>query len=282
MPFLSSGQTRTGAPGVSGGTPLYVPAGGGGVGGVSQLVAGSGISLSPAGGTGVVSISATGGGVATIQGLSGAVGITGTGITVGTSGQNITLTATGSGGAITGTSFSNTTTPATVNYTSTAYPIGSPPTTAPALLQQGFNPSNIVIDISSLSAFKMIQIRVLGGNLQNNNTGAGRGEVVALWSELTANPNITGSVFNPALWANACAPNLSATGTDALVLNNNSTLALQTFLAIGPSGPPNGDNLFQSVFIKNPGNTLVLWCCAIQGAGRVWFDGLQVAVSGVL
>lgn len=38
-----------------------------------------------------------GGGVATIQGLSGTVGITGTGITVGTSGQDITLTASGAG-----------------------------------------------------------------------------------------------------------------------------------------------------------------------------------------
>jgi hypothetical protein len=40
---------------------------------------------------------AAGGGVATLNGLSGTVGITGSGITVGASGQNITLTATGGG-----------------------------------------------------------------------------------------------------------------------------------------------------------------------------------------
>jgi len=221
------------------------------------------------------------GGVATIQGLSGTVGITGTGITVGTSGQNITLTAT-SGGAVSGTSFTNSTSPSQVNFTSTAYPLASPPVAAPALIGVGFNPSNIVIDISSLSAFKMLRVMCKGGNLQNNNSGAGRGEVIAVWSELTSNPSTVGANFLPNLWAPACAPNLSATGTDALVLNNNSTLALQTFLTIGASGPPNGDNLFQSVYIPNPGATLVLWVCAVQGAGRVWFDSAQFQVVGVL
>lgn len=40
------------------------------------------------------------GGVSTLQGLSGAVGITGTGLTVGTSGQNITLTVSGSSSGV--------------------------------------------------------------------------------------------------------------------------------------------------------------------------------------
>jgi hypothetical protein len=40
--------------------------------------------------------------------------------------------------------------------------------------------------------------------------------------------------------------------------------------------------LFQSVYIPNPGATLVLWVCAVQGAGRVWFDAAQFQVVGVL
>jgi len=43
MPFLSSGQTRTGAPGVSGGTPLYVPNTGNQIAGVLSLNGQSGL-----------------------------------------------------------------------------------------------------------------------------------------------------------------------------------------------------------------------------------------------
>ena len=85
----------------AGGQDLYLPNNGAGVAGVSQIVAGSGITLSPAGGTGVVSISASGGGggVASVASADGSITVSGTSAvnltTAGTAQTPATLTATG-------------------------------------------------------------------------------------------------------------------------------------------------------------------------------------------
>jgi hypothetical protein len=73
-----------------------ISATGGGGGGVTQIVAGAGVSVSPVGGTGVVTISATGGGGGVTQIIAG------TGITVSPVGGTgaVTINATG-GGSVT-------------------------------------------------------------------------------------------------------------------------------------------------------------------------------------
>ena len=73
-------------------TALY----GGGLAGVSQLIAGTNVTLSPAGGTGVVTVNASGG-VSSLNTLSGAVALTSTGnsVTISQVGQNINLETAG-------------------------------------------------------------------------------------------------------------------------------------------------------------------------------------------
>jgi hypothetical protein len=91
MPFLSSGQTRTGAPGVSGGTPLYVPNTGNQIAGV----------LSLNGQAGIVTLSA--------GDASTTVNTTGGAITVGTNGNPLApSTVTSSGNVSVGGSLSVT------------------------------------------------------------------------------------------------------------------------------------------------------------------------------
>jgi hypothetical protein len=68
--------------------PIYT--GGGGVSGVSQIVAGTGVTISPVGGTGVVTINSTGGG-----GGSGTVTNV-SALTIGTAGTNLSSTVTNS------------------------------------------------------------------------------------------------------------------------------------------------------------------------------------------
>lgn len=74
-----------------------ISATGGGGGGVTQIVAGAGISVSPAGGTGVVTVTATGGGGGGVTQI-----IAGTGVTVSPVGGTgaVTINATG-GGSVT-------------------------------------------------------------------------------------------------------------------------------------------------------------------------------------
>ena len=86
MPFLSSGQTRTGAPGVSSGTPLYLPNNGTSIAGVASIN----------GATGIVSLSASD--------TALTVGGSGGSITLGTTGNAIpcaSVTASGNVGAVT-------------------------------------------------------------------------------------------------------------------------------------------------------------------------------------
>jgi hypothetical protein len=91
-------------------TGTFPIASGGGTAGVTQLVQGTGIVLSPSGGTGVVTISSTGGGgsVSSVSGsgsgisvspTTGAVVVQNTGVTSLTAGANVTLS--GSAGAVT-------------------------------------------------------------------------------------------------------------------------------------------------------------------------------------
>ena len=82
MPLVSASQiTQT-----AGGQDLYAVAGSSGSGGVSQLIAGTNVTLSPSNGVGVVTVNASGGG----GGITSVVGY-GNGINVNTSGTEVTV-----------------------------------------------------------------------------------------------------------------------------------------------------------------------------------------------
>lgn len=224
--------------------------------GVSQIVAGTNVTVSPGGGTGVVTVNSTGGGsgvssltAGTAIGLSGSTGavtISNTGVTSIVAGSNITIS--GSTGAVTINSSGGTGIGSSQFFTGTG--AGNYTTTSTTLAD--VDSTNLKGTISGLSVGSKLLVTTLFMYENTSNTGAN--------PHLELN-DLTNSI-NIATYASAYGPSTGQIYYNELIYTAPST-SMQFSLQWNSGG--NGS----SVLVNNSTNISSPLIQALGGVGQV-------------
>jgi hypothetical protein len=234
-------------------------------------------------------------GVASVQGVSGAVGITSSdsSITVAVAGQNVNLTTTGNAlapstvsasgaitsattitatGAVSGASFSNST-PGVVAFTTPNYG-ATPPVDATQIMDGNLHSASATtFSVSALSNYKSLKVAFTGGSIYNNSAGGGTWTATLYLCSIAAVPAV-GAALNP----NVLVPISLPSQYTQLTGNVGGSLSLN----VVPGASFNQQQLMSVVIPYPSTGTLTIWDYCTSGATRTWVNDLTITVSGIL